>query len=189
MRNISLAAGILVACAAAAPVAAGVLVLGSNAGKECYEAARNQISSLEALASCDLALAQDALTAEEKVATYVNRGVVKLYRRSYQEAIQDFDQAMALDPSEPESYLNKASALLRSDASPAEAKALFSQALERETRRPELAFFGRAIANELSGDINSAYQDYKRAQVAAPRWQQPRRELSRFRVTRASTPL
>jgi tetratricopeptide (TPR) repeat protein len=189
MRKISLAAGILVACAVAGPAEASVLVLGSDAGKECYEAARNQISSMDALARCDLALDQAALTSEEKVATFVNRGVVKLYRGNYQDAIQDFDRAIALDPSEPESYLNKASALLRSEASPAEAKALFSQALERDTRRPELAFFGRAIANELTGDIKSAYQDYKRAQEAAPRWQQPRRELSRFQVKRASTSL
>ncbi len=187
MRKISLAAGILVACAVAGPAEASVLVLGSDAGKECYEAARNQISSVDALAACDLALDQAALTSEEKVATFVNRGVVKLYRGNYQDAIQDFDRAIALDPSEPESYLNKASALLRTGASPVEARSLFSKALEHKTRRPELAFFGRALTHEATGDAQSAYRDYRRAQEAAPKWSLPRRELTRFQVRRASS--
>jgi tetratricopeptide (TPR) repeat protein len=186
MRKISIA-GALAVCMIAAPAAASIFVIGSDAGKQCYDAARNGSGSLDALQVCDQALAGGNLQRDERVATYVNRGIVKIHSGRYDAAIQDFDRAIAMDPSEPESYLNKGSALLRSEASPAEAKALFSEALQRDTRRPELAFFGRAIASELTGDLKSAYLDYKRAQEAAPRWRQPRRELSRFQVKRASS--
>lgn len=186
MRKIAFVFGIMAGAAIAGPAAASVIVVGSSPGRQCYEAASNGVGSAEALSICDQALAS-GLSEEEVVATYVNRGIVKIHGGRYEAAIIDFDQAIVLNPSEPESYLNKGSALLKGGASPAEAKQLFSEAIERDTRRPELAFFGRAIANELSGDMKSAYLDYKRAQDAAPRWRLPRKELSRFQVRRASS--
>lgn len=187
MREISVAVAFLGAVAIAGPAAAGVMVIGNSAGRQCYEAARDGQSSATALEPCDRALAQGDLTSDERVATYVNRGIVLTNARRYGAAIEDFDRAMAMKPSEPESYLNKGSALLRSGASADEAKALFNKALEHKTRRPELAFFGRAITHEETGDVRSAYLDYRRALEAAPQWRLPRRELSRFQVRRSNS--
>jgi tetratricopeptide (TPR) repeat protein len=90
---------------------------------------------------------------------------------------------MVLDPDEPETYLNRGSALIRREDA-ANAIAMFDQAIQRNTRRPELAYYGRALANELSGNVRAAYRDYRRASELAPRWSEPRIELRRFRVTR-----
>ncbi len=185
MRKLVVAAAIF-AASVTTSAAASIVVVGSTPGRECYEAATNGDGTMKALAACDLAL-DGGLTASEVVATYVNRGVVKINAGKLDSAIEDFDRAIALDPSEPESYLNKGSALLRSETDVGKARALFSEALERNTRRPELAFVGRAIASELSGDIKSAYHDYRRAREAAPHWRLPREELSRFQVRRASS--
>ena len=37
-------------------------------------------------------------------------------------------------------------------------------------------------ANAIRGDINAAYRDYTAASRIDPEWNQPRQELSRFRV-------
>jgi tetratricopeptide (TPR) repeat protein len=190
MRKIQLAAAaILAAAMVVGPAAASVLVLGSNPGRACYLAARDRAATVEALSICNLAISGGDLSIQEQAATFVNRGIVKINTRRYDSAIADFDQAIALNPAEPESYLNKASTLLRTEKSLAEAIALYTESLQRETRRPELAYFGRAIAHEASGDIKSAYLDYRRAREAAPGWRLPRRELSRFQVKRPGTAL
>lgn len=176
---------VVVATAAlAGPAGASVVVLGNSIGHSCYQAALDRNRSDLALKSCDDALESGQMSFHDIVATFVNRGIVKLHREDYRPALADFDHAIALDPAEPESYLNKGSALLRMGADPRQAIALFDEALERNTTRPELAYFSRAIAHEVSGDLQQAYNDYRRAQLAAPKWQEPGRELSRFQIKR-----
>jgi tetratricopeptide (TPR) repeat protein len=183
MRKILIQAACLgSACIFGATASAGVMVVGDSPGYGCYQAARQGGRSQEALATCDRALATGALDRGDEVATYVNRGIVKMHRGTYDLAIDDFNRAIALDPRQPESYLNKGSAILRSGAGGSTAIALFSEALERKTARPEFAYFGRAVAHEEAGDLKSAYFDYRRVHDANPRWGEPAEELKRFQV-------
>ena len=183
MKKITyLAVSALSACLLAAPAAASVIVLGNSAGFGCYRAAVAKASSDVAVKNCTDAIESGMMSFDDTVATYVNRGVVKLHGGRYDDALRDFDRAIAMKPSEPESYLNKGSTLLRMEASPASAIPLFGEALQRNTRRPELAYFGRAIANEASGNLKEAYLDYRRAKEAAPRWDLPAREMARFQI-------
>ena len=92
--------------------------------------------------------------------------------------------AIALDPEQPEAYLNKGAALIRRQ-NPQEALQLFTVALERNTSRPAIAHYGRAVANEALGNVAAAYRDYRRASELAPDWAEPRTELARFRVVGA----
>ena len=174
----------LVAEPAAAP--ASVMVIGNSPGFSCYALARSKDGSREALERCNEAFEAGALTFDDEVATYVNRGIVRLYGRDHQGAIADFDKAISLNPEQPESYLNKGAALVRMGASPSQAIAMFNEALARKTSRPELAYFSRGVAYEVAGNLSAAYRDYKRAQELAPRWDRPGEELSRFQVTRVS---
>ena len=59
---------------------------------------------------------------------------------------------------------------------------MFTVALERNTNRPAIAHFGRAIANETLGNLAAAYRDYRMASELDPDWADPRTELPRFRV-------
>ena len=88
---------------------------------------------------------------------------------------------MEMNPSQPEAYLNKGAALI-SQNNPREALPLFTVALERNTNRPAIAHFGRAIANEDLGNITEAYRDYQRAALLEPEWADAQTELARFRV-------
>ena len=118
----------------------------------------------------------------KSVATHVNRGILRLRRGMVDEAIADFDQAIALDPNQPEAYLNKGAALLQRQ-NPSEAVQLFTVALERNTTRPAIAHYGRAIANEQLGNVREAYHDYQRGEPARARLGAIRApSLPRFRV-------
>jgi tetratricopeptide (TPR) repeat protein len=177
-----------IACLAAQPSAGSVMVIGNSPGFSCYAAAKSKSGSADALRRCDEAFRTGSLNFDDEVATYVNRGIVKLHGLDHHGAVADFDRAIALDPAQPESYLNKGAAFVRMGGSTSEAIALFNEALARKTSRPEIAYFSRGVAHEVAGNLTQAYRDYKRAQELAPRWDQPGEELSRFQVTRVSRP-
>ncbi len=172
----------LLAAVIAAPAGAGVMTLGSSSASLCYQAAESSFQpTLGDLRQCETALTEEALTRHDRVATHVNRGILRLKRGQLDLAIADFDTAIRMDPAEPEAYLNKGAAMIRQSDSRA-ALGLFGMAIERRTSRPELAFFGRAVANEALGHARQAYEDYRRASELAPEWEDPKVELSRFRV-------
>lgn len=163
---------------------AGVQTLGSSDARGCYLAAEYRSNaSARDLIRCDDALRAGGLDVRDSAATYVNRGILRLRLGRIEEAIADFDSASAVDPGQPEAYLNKGAALIAREQ-PGEAARLFTVALERNTARPELAHYGRAVAYESLGDVRAAYADYRRASELAPRWNEPRSDLARFRVTR-----
>ena len=166
----------------AVPAVGSVVVVGNSSARQCFEAADSPLQpSVADVRTCDMAFTQEALSQRDMVATHVNRGILRLRRGAVDEAIADFDAAIRLDPRQPEAYLNKGAALIRAE-NPAEALGLFTVALERNTARPEIAHFGRAIANEELGNVRAAYNDYRRASELDPDWQDPRTELARFRI-------
>lgn len=175
------AAGLL--AAAASPSFAGVTVIGTSTARLCYEAAESTRSvSAAMLANCNEALADVALTQRDLVATYVNRGILRLRMNQTDAAIADFDTAIAKDPGEAEAYLNKGMALLRSSEGGGQALTLFDTALAKRTRKPAIAYYGRAIAHEMTGNVRKAYFDYRQASQLAPEWTLPKDELVRFKV-------
>lgn len=168
--------------ALAVPAFGAVTVVGNSSARMCFEAADSPMHpAMRDLQHCDAALAEEALSRHDTVATHVNRGILRLRRGQVEAAIADFDRAIEMDPNQPESYLNKGAALIRQNNA-AEALQLFTIALERNTRRPAIAHFGRAIANEELGNVRAAYQDYRRASELDPDWDDPRTELRRFRI-------
>ena len=171
--------------ALAVPAAAAVTVIGATSARLCYEAAEARSTpSDSAIGRCDDAIEGEALTEYEMVATFVNRGILKLRRGRIDDAITDFDTAIRRNPNEPESYLNKGMAKLRLPNGWDEAVPLFDTAIEKETRRPAVAYYGRAVANELGGRLKQAYLDYRQASRIDPDWQDPQKELARFTVRR-----
>jgi len=172
----------LLLAASAGTASASVLVIGTSNARLCYEAADSPlVPQMHDVQICDEALLRDGLARFETVATHVNRGILRLRLNRTDEAIADFDMAMTIDPQQPEAYLNKGAALIRRQ-NPADALGLFTVALERNTSRPAIAHYGRAVANEALGNLAAAYRDYRRASELDPDWEDPRLELARFRV-------
>lgn len=154
-------------------------MFGSSPARSCYEAAGDRLKDRISIEVCDHALAS-APSREERVATLINRGIVYRYLGDHASAFRDFDEAIRLDPDEPDSYLNKSLLLLRLGGADRSVVALADIALAKNTRKPALAFFARAMANESLGNVTAAFADYKRAARLAPKWDLPATELRRF---------
>jgi tetratricopeptide (TPR) repeat protein len=171
--------------AGALPAAAAVTIVGNSSARSCYEAALYNSSAVRsALDTCTYALEQESLTQKDRVATHVNRGIVRMHGRDLAAAIDDFNRAIALDPDQAEAYLNKAVATSHLQGGWARSLPLFDKAIEKRTRKPALAYYGRAVAHEMTGNIRAAYNDYRQASILAPDWADPKVELSRFTFRR-----
>jgi tetratricopeptide (TPR) repeat protein len=169
----------------AAPAAAAVTVLGNSAARLCYEAAEaRMVPTFDSLGRCDLALSQETLSEDDRNATYVNRGILRMRGGNVDAAVQDYDRAIAADPQLAEAYLNKGLALVRTAHDWDQAITLFNTALEKRARRPAFAYYGRAIAYEAEGKLKEAYLDYREASRLDPKWRDPQTELTRFSVVR-----
>ncbi len=171
--------------AIAVPAIAGITTIGSSAAELCYEAAEAEgPGTASSIGYCDEALVPGALIGYELVATHVNRGILRLRRGQLDAAIADFDAAIGIDPDEPEAYLNKGMATLRQPGGWEQAVPLFTTAIAKRTRKPAIAYFGRAVAQEMGGRIRAAYFDYRQASALSPGWREPKVELARFNVRR-----
>lgn len=162
MRTHLIAVGILTLVCASSATSQAVSTIGSSTAQACYEAARSERPNPSSLNQCDTAL-EGPLSSPDRTATYVNRGILHALRRDYARALADYDRAIALDPNEPETFLNKGLLLLRLPSRAAEAAELFSTALTKKTKMPALAHYARGVALEQLGQAGAAYRDYRQA--------------------------
>ena len=175
---------ILGASALAATAAQGhsVTVLGANADAlACYRAADSDLRRPDALESCAAALRAD-LTTHDRMATFVNRGVVRFRLEDTSGALSDFEEALAIDSNQPDALINKGIAMLADGADISASMTLIEQGLSRGPQRPWVGYYGRAVAHELAGRDAQAYYDYRRAHELRPGWAPAEQALTRFNV-------
>ncbi len=180
MKALLVSLGACAAAVAVFPAHSAILSVGNSLARTCFESAEARARSPSNLTDCNRALTE-ALDREDRVATLVNRGILHSVRNDYVGANRDFDEAIVLDPSQPEAWLNKAILIVRQDNS-AGAVALADRALALKTRNPALAFYVRGIAHEDAGNIKAAYADLVQARNLAPGWNEPVEQLQRYRV-------
>ena len=181
MKSLALLAGIATLALPVSSAEAGIMTIGSGLARSCYEASEAREATRSNIETCNRALIEQALDRHDQVATYVNRGILHYLSNNLVEANSDYDRAIALDPNEPEAWLNKAMAALIAGDNRAAAP-LFDKALALKTSRPALAYYGRAMVNEDQGNVRQAYADLKRARELEPGWALPAQELKRYVV-------
>lgn len=172
-----------IAAAFAAPASGSVQTIGGSFASGCFQSARAHTATLESIGECDRALAGEALVLSDRVATHVNRGILYLRRGEAARAEVDFDRALALDPAQPDAWLNKGIARY-SIGDPSGAAVMFGKAIDYRTSAPALAYYARGLANEEQGRVREAYSDFRRAQQLQPSWPLPARELQRYQLRR-----
>ena len=177
----SILAAAAIGLSASSPANASIMTIGGSLARDCFEAAEARNATSQNLASCDRALVEEALMTDDRVATYVNRGILRLVTGDFPHADADFDRAIAINPREPDAWLNKAVSTIR-QGNNAAALPLIDRAIEFKTRRPALAFYTRGLINENQGDVKAAYADLVRARDLEPGWELPARELTRYQV-------
>ena len=167
----------------ALPAAAAVTVLGAGLAQACYQAAEYNGNPKEGIAACSASLDQETLTADDRAATYVNRGILHARRKEPRKAISDYDTGLRISPKLAEGYVDRGASyiMLRRYK---QALNDIDEGLRLGTKRPHIAYYDRAIAHEGIGDIRAAYQDYRHAVELAPDFKLAVEQLKRFRVIR-----
>lgn len=166
--------------ASAPSLAQSVTVIGSGRARACFEAAQWGDTSFGAIEDCDYALQREPLNRRDKVATFVNRGVVRAARAEYQLAFDDYERARELTPDQPEIFLNRGNVYFYAERW-TDAIADYDQALELGLRRENIAFLNRGMAREFSGDLAGAEEDYLAALDVLPEWDRAEEKLQRVR--------
>jgi len=181
MRHASLAlATLLVTMPMAGAASAYVVVAAGSLAHACYQNARAELDSAQAIEQCTAALAE-GLNAHNRAGTLINRGIIYMNRRAYDRALADFDAAIALQPELAEGHINRGAALLAQD-NYAGAIAAIDRGLDLSPEEPARAYYNRGVAHEELGHVREAYRDYRQASDLAPTWGPPQTELARFRV-------
>lgn len=180
MRKLLLAT-LIAACPALAH--AQTVVIGTGAPQSCYMSAKTgDMGSLSAIRTCTDAL-NGTLVRGDEAATYVNRGVLLMRRGDNAKAVLDYQKAIELEPKLAEAYINYGVALYYEgdyDAS----LAAYNNAVALETKKMALTLFNRALVHERMENPTAAYYDLKAALELQPDWEQAKKSLERFTVTR-----
>lgn len=182
IRTVSMVGALALALCAGSAQAA-VTVIGGGLAQACSQAAVGGESDYRFQKLCTEALDSEFMNARDRAGTLVNRGVLKLRRGTYPEATRDFDQAVKIQPTMGEAYVNRGAASI-GQRRYAESLPDLNKGLELGVQEPAKAYYNRALAHEGLEDAKSAYFDYQKALEIQPEWAAPREQLSRFSVSR-----
>ncbi|WP_129792514.1 tetratricopeptide repeat protein [Sphingosinicella sp. CPCC 101087] len=167
---------------AAGAQAQSVTIIGANSDAlTCFRAADSDLRRPDALPACAAALNAE-LSTHDRMATHINRGVIRFRLEDTSGALADFDAALAMDPDQPDALINKGITMLAGGADIGPSMALIEEGLNGGPQRPWVGYYGRAVAHELAGRDAQAYHDYRRAQELRPGWAPAEQALSRFSV-------
>ena len=169
--------------AAAGSARASVTVIGGGLAEACSKATLAGAFDRRNEDLCTRALEEELLSPRDKAGTYVNRGIMKLRRGSWQAAMTDFNQGVKYKPDLGEIYVNRGAALI-GDHKYAEGLADVNKGIELGVEEPEKAYYNRALAKEGLDDMKGAYFDYQKALELSPDWDAPKQQLTRFHVAR-----
>jgi len=183
MRLASFSFLVIGAFAAAANAHAAISVFGSSGpARLCYEGAERGSDPGAYVFLCDEAL-NASLSAHDRAATFINRGVLRLLLNEVNSALADFDSGLNIDPGIGEGYIDRGASLIEKRQF-AEAIQNINKGLSLGAKKPGLAYYDRAIAHEAMGDLPAAYADYQQALVLQPDFSLASDELKRFKVVR-----
>lgn len=170
------------AAALAGSASAQVFVVGGGLAAECFELAkRGTYSYRSADETCSRALREETLSRKNRASTLVNRGVIRMREGDYEEALDDYAQAIDMQPELGAAYLNQGAAYIYLRDYSA-ALGPLNRAIELDTTDIFAAYYNRAIAREHTGDVPGAYYDFQKALELRPEWELAERQLSRFTV-------
>lgn len=169
--------------ALSAPAGAYVVVVGNNLAHDCYIAAKTNIDLAGGVATCTAALENTALTPHDQAGTYVNRGTILIAMKKYDAAMADYNKGIQIMPDLGDAYIDRAGAYVYFRQWAA-AIADANKGLTLNPTVPFAAYYNRAVAEHLSGDLQHAYFDYQKVLELEPRFTPASEMLKGFVVTR-----
>ena len=166
--------------ATSAARADALFTIGEGPERACYQAAKTGQDLIAGIGHCNLALT-NPLIIEDRVATFVNRGVILHQLKRVVPALDDFNNALRLNPDQADAWLNRGVAKITLGQH-ADALVDIQKGIDLGPSEPAVGFYDRAVAHENLGNVREAYYDYQRALKAAPNFIAAANALSRFRV-------
>lgn len=133
-----------------------------------FAAATNDIGSVDE-EPCDRALKSDALNFKDRVATLINRGVIRVANGEVQAGYNDYEKVLEISPDTPETYVNLGNMYLVGKKFET-AVEFYNKSLELKIRQVHVALTNRGMAYENLGNFSAAEADYRKAIEIAPAW-------------------
>jgi tetratricopeptide (TPR) repeat protein len=156
---------------------------GSSIAKECFQASAAAVltgtASGRDLEFCDKALHYGGLGKKDRIATYVNRGVLNVALQNYQDAVKDYNYAIKLNPAVPEAYLNRGNLWLIANQHD-EAIVDYDKAMELGVHKYHVALMNKGMAYESKGDYLKARELYLSALEKRQDWPTAKTRLERI---------
>jgi len=155
---------------------------GNSIARECYQAslvaARTGFSSRLDLETCDTALFQGSLKSRDRVATYVNRGIIKVALQDFVGGVRDYERALEMDPESAEAYLNRGNLWFLAKKYQ-EAIDDYSRSIEFEVMQEQVAILNIGLSYEYLQQFDMAKSYYESALEKAPEWELALEKLER----------
>lgn len=163
----------------------GVILIQVDPGAPCAanaaKAAEGAMAPAEAIGACNEAIKGGIIPPDGLPEVFVNRGVILMMMERPDDALRDFDRALALQPDLAEALVNRG-AILIAQGRQREGVAELTRGLALGPEQPERAYLNRGRGREDLKDIRGAYDDYRMADTLRPGWQPVLDELKRFQV-------
>jgi tetratricopeptide (TPR) repeat protein len=167
-----------------APANALVMVIGNQLAHDCYEMAKAGTEPTEAIATCNSALENEALSPHDRAGTYVNRGAVKIALGRVDDAMNDYNTGIGILPSLADAYVDRAGAYIMQKKFDL-AMSDVNHGIDLGPTYPFTGYYNRAVAEQLSGKITEAYFDYQKTLQLEPKFAPAAERLKDFMVTKA----
>lgn len=181
MRALLLGCSMLVAAGSAE---AAVSTFGSSVARECFENAQTGTKDA-GLEACSKALGQEGLSARDRAATLVNRGIIYNRTRQLDLGLKDFDAALQLNPELGEAYLNRGNShFFRREFDAAAAD--YSRAIDLKCSDLHVAYYNRALVAEVTGRFDDATTDLKSALAIKPDFKDANAQMAEVEKRRAA---
>ena len=168
----------LVAAFTAAPAAAqmSVTTFGATDAILCYENARSDYS--RDTEPCDKALNGGGLTSDDRKKTLVNRGIIRNREGRLGDAMDDFNDALAIDGGLAEAFLNRGNSHYLG-ANYDRAIADYEEALRLGVNKPWAAWYNIGLARDAQKDAAGARAAYEKALELNPDFWDAKAKLDR----------
>ena len=156
---------------------------GSTSARNCYMAAtiaaQMQIGTREDIKECTYALEKTSLPFRDRLATYINRGIIYVAKGEFDAAIRDYDRAYRMDPDVAELHVSRGNMFYMGERYD-QAVDEYSRALELEFNKQHVAYYNRGMAWEKLGELDKAEADYRKSIELSPDWYPPQNKLQRM---------
>jgi Tfp pilus assembly protein PilF len=177
------AAALVLSVAPQAAAQGAVQVFGGGLGNACYEAAENpRMDVADAIKVCDLAIDTESMKQRDRAATYTNRGILYMRQGNNARALRDYERGLAMMPDLREAKVNLGAALYNLKRYPEALAALNDGVGTESVEAKAIGYYNRGLTHEKLGDLQSAYEDFRRALRTKPEFDKAAAQMARFTV-------